>query len=271
MFCVWAGSGELFGLCFRSGDRVCGAKYWKLWYRIPWCMLTLAAAKGFWGCFYCTSVSTTHHLLRLRRRKHREDIVMHLWVKTYLQRPRSFQRKHSIVGAFFLSSVGELCFMLAALSPQLQGAHPPPQSIPSRSVLGTCTSDPAISNRTWVSVQTTVRKRGELQLSSGGSWGSAGRVGGGTWAEGRAGGNGWVSKHAAEQITRSLCLLLGSPFTCAHAFADARTVASSDTRTSSAPSPGQTNSRKSDLCWVCCMSILLHLLTDYPDQVCPAN
>ena len=53
MFSIWIASRELLGLCFCSGYCVCGAKYWKLWYRIPWCMLTLAAAKGFWGCFSC--------------------------------------------------------------------------------------------------------------------------------------------------------------------------------------------------------------------------
>lgn len=191
MFSVWAGSGELFGLCFRSGDRVCGAKYWKLWYRIPWCMLTLAAAKGFWGCFYCTSVSTTHHLLRLRRRKHREDIVMHLRVKRISSVPKVFRENTPLWEPFLFA---EACLLLVNSASCSQRCllscrgliHLHSQS-PSPSMLSTCTSDPASSNRRWVNVRTTVRKRGELKLL----WRLSGQrrtSRRGTWAEGRTGG-----------------------------------------------------------------------------------
>lgn len=79
-------------------------------------------------CITVPPLSTTHHLLRswsslqpllaeLRTGKHREDIVMHLRVKTYLKCLQGFQRKHLNVGVVFflrgLSALAELCFILS--------------------------------------------------------------------------------------------------------------------------------------------------------------
>lgn len=88
-------------------------------------MLTLAAAGGLWGDAG-PSTSSTHRLplsptqvvefpaaataaAQRRGSEHKQDIVMHLGVKTYLKCLRGFQRKHLNVGIFFPA---ELCSVL---------------------------------------------------------------------------------------------------------------------------------------------------------------
>lgn len=80
----------------------------------------MAGAKGFWGdAFPCALLrfhtihppSSSPQVLRSwsslqpplggGAEKHKQDIVMHLGVKTYLKCLRGFQRKHSNVGIFF--------------------------------------------------------------------------------------------------------------------------------------------------------------------------
>lgn len=90
----------------------------------------MAGAKGFWGdAFPCALLrfhtihppSSSPQVLRSwsslqpplggGAEKHKQDIVMHLGVKTYLKCLRGFQRKHSNVGIFFFPPA-ELCFVL---------------------------------------------------------------------------------------------------------------------------------------------------------------
>lgn len=105
-------------------------------------------------CITVPPLSTTHHLLRswsslqpllaeLRRGKHREDIVMHLRVKTYLKCLQGFQRKHLDVGVFFfcfffseayllsLNSVSSSLIPCSGVSCAPGSLQPPPdQNIP---------------------------------------------------------------------------------------------------------------------------------------------
>lgn len=88
--------------CCHSGHFVCGAKYRRTLIPNPLVSVNFGSSRRIVGG-RCSLHAVFLSLLRSWRRssEHKQDIVMHLGVKTYLKCLRGFQRKHLNVGSFF--------------------------------------------------------------------------------------------------------------------------------------------------------------------------
>lgn len=242
MFSIWIASRELLGLCFCSGYCVCGAKYWKLWYRIPWCMLTLAAAKGFWGCFSCAllrlhcppptissgrGVPCSHCSLSWGGGSTGKTLWCISGWKLISNVSEVFRENTSmwelfLKGHLLLLNSASSFLKPSVLSLRLQEAASHLQNISSPySMYGAWTSQPAISAScpgiSKYSDYCGTEDQGKAHLAS--LWAAQDE----SWLDGNVSWGphrrkGRVSKQAVEQISHTYCLLLSSVFTCAYAY-----------------------------------------------------